>query len=129
MMRRCQRVDDRGEVTSTVVMVPLAMLLFLVAVQVALTLHARSVLSAAAQDYVRAVQTEDPGSGEDAANAVLAGSTQLFSSRPGIDASIGADVVGVTITGTVMSLVPGWSPEVTGSAEGATERFRPPSQR
>lgn len=123
------RGGDRGEVASTVVMVPLAMLLFLVAVQIALTFHARSVLSAAAQDYVRAVQTEQPGSGEAAAANVLSGSTHLFTSTPAMAPTTGGDVVSVTITGQVKSVVPGWSPEVTATAEGAAERFRPPSER
>ena len=121
--------DDRGEITSTVIMVPLMLLLFLFAVQTALAFHARSVLSAAAQDYVRAVQAEDPGSGEAAANALLSGSAGLFVSTPAIQPSTGGDVVGVTIRGQVKSLIPGWSPEVSGSAEGAAERFRPPDQR
>lgn len=110
-------------------MVPVAMLLFLVAVQAALTFHARSVLSAAAQDYVRAVQTEDPGSGPEAAANVLAGSSGLFTATPSIDSNVGGDVVSVTISAEVKSLIVGWSPEVTASAEGAAERFRPPSDR
>ena len=121
--------DERGEITSTVIMVPVALLLFLFAVQTALTFHARSVLSAAAQDYVRAVQAEDPGSGEAAANALLTEAAGLFTASPGIEATTGGDVIGVTIRGQVKSLIPGWSPQVTGSAEGAAERFRPPDQR
>lgn len=105
------------------------MLLFLFAVQAALTLHARSIASAAAQDWLRAVQTEVPGSGDAAAAAVLAGSGGLFAAPPTIAGTNSGDVVSVVVTGQVTSVVPFWSPKVTARAEGAAERFRPPAQR
>lgn len=110
-------------------MVVVAMALFLLAVQAALTFHARSVLSAAAQDYVRAEQTESGGGGAQAAAAILAGSGGLFVGSPAIVPTTGPQTVEVTISGQVASLVPGWSPSVTATASGAAERFRPPGDR
>jgi len=121
--------DERGELTSTVVLVVVAMSLFLLAVQAALTFHARSVLSAAAQDYVRAEQTETGGGGAQAAAAILAGSDGLFAGSPSIVPHTGPQTVEVTISAQVASLVPGWSPQVTATASGAAERFRPPGDR
>lgn len=121
--------DDRGEVASTVVMVVVAMSMFLLAVQAALTFHARSVLSAAAQDYVRAVQTETGGDGAEAAAAILAGSEGLFVVSPSIVPSVGVDTVAVTISAEVKSVLPGWSPHISATAAGATERFRAPPER
>jgi len=129
MRGRRRLADERGEIASTVVMVVVTMSLFLLAVQAALTFHARSVLSAAAQDYVRAVQTEAGGGGAEAAAAILSGSDGLFVSSPSILPSLGPDTVEVTISAQVTSVLPGWSPQVTATAAGATERFRAPTDR
>ena len=49
---------ERGEVTTTVLVLPLAMLLIFVVVQAALVFHAQALIDAAAQEGAQAGQSE-----------------------------------------------------------------------
>lgn len=109
-------------------MVPTALILVFIVIQAALTFHAKSVITAAAQDYVRAVQIEHPGSGDAAASAALAGSERLFAAPPSIVATETAGTIAVQITASVVSVVPGWAPTVQASVSGPREVFRPTGQ-
>ena len=108
----------------------LATVMVFFVIQVALLFHARSVVSAAAQDGVRAAQVENAtaADAQSAASQILGGSTALLN-----NASIAVDQSGefvtVTVTAVVTPVVFGMSGPVTASASGVIERFRPQSER
>ncbi len=114
----------------TVILTPVLLLLVFVVVQAALIFHARSVVSAAAQDATRAAQVEDStgGAGAPAAQQTLDGSSNLLSDVS-ITVNRGANEVDTLITAQVTSVVPFWKPTVTGSASGPVERFRTQAER
>jgi Flp pilus assembly protein TadG len=113
-----------------VILAPLTVFLVMFVVQIGLVYHGRSVLSAAAQDALRAAQTEGSGSGDgyQAADRLLAGSDDMLTNRS-VSVSRGVDMVTVTISADIPSLVPFWSGGVTATASGPTERFRPEAER
>jgi Flp pilus assembly protein TadG len=122
--RRRFRGDD-GDVGPWAVMTPLAVGLVMLVLQIGITYHAKSVVTAAAQDGARAAQHEH-GSADDAHAAVdqLLGSDRGLLRTVGVDVDRGADTVAVTVTAEVSSLVPLWKPTVTATVQGPVERFR-----
>lgn len=116
---------ERGEVTTTVLLVPIAMTLILVVVQAALVFHAQAIVDAAAQDGALA------GQGESGAEAVARTAVQsVIGTNAGnllsdIDVSAHADPsrFSVTVRATVKSLIPGYSPTVSSTAVGPREAF------
>lgn len=126
--REHQRGRDRGEVTATVVMVPVILLATLFVVQFGLAYYARSVLAGATQDGAAAGARHDSGTGdataltddriEESAGALL----DSHSSR----ASIDAQAVTVTAEGKVVSLLPFLgSITVRASSSATVEQFHP----
>lgn len=122
---------ERGEVTTTVLVVPIAMLSILVVVQAALVFHAQALVDAAAQDGAQA------GQGESAAEAAIhsavrsvvgASAGNLLSN---VDVSVQADLVrlSVTVQAKVKSLIPGFRPTVSSTAAGPREIFIPAHRR
>lgn len=122
--------DDRGDVTATVIVVSLASIMVFFVIQVALLFHARSVVSAAAQDGVRAAQVENATSqdAQDAAQQILSGSAALLDNES-VQVVPSGEFVTVTVTANVTPVVFGLSGPVTASASGVVERFRPQSER
>ena len=122
--------DENGEVTSTVIIMVVVIALFLTAVQAALIFHARSVVTAAAQDAARATQAEhgSTSDGTAAANAILSGSTGLLT-NPTVTVDRGTDTVSVSVESDVVSVVPFWNAHVRGDASGPIERFRSEAER
>lgn len=110
--------------TTTVVLVPVVLCLLLVVVQAALVFHARSTVTAAVTDAVRATQLEGATTADGHAVAAqllddtLLNGTTIVVERVGGRAS-------VHIAAHVTSLIPGWDPTVSANAEGPTEEFRP----
>lgn len=109
---------------------PVLLALVLVAVQAALVFHARSVVTAAAQDAARAAQRElgTEADGRAAAAALLGPSDQLLVA-PSVVVERSADTVTVSVDSEVTSVVPFWTPSVHGSASGPVERFRNEAER
>ena len=118
---------ERGEVTTTVLAMPIAMLLILVVVQAALVFHAQALVDAAAQDGVEA------GQGKPADEAAIHSTVQsIFDGSAGnllsnVDVYVQAESarLSVTVQATVKSLIPGYSPTVSSTAAGPREVFVP----
>ncbi len=122
--------DERGDVVEAVVLTPLILLLVLLVIQGALIFHARSVVTAAAQDATRAAQVENGtgAAGQAAGGQILAGSANLLINES-ISVNRGVDQVTTTVTAQVTSLVPFWNPTVESVVVGPVERFRPENER
>ena len=121
--------DERGEVSSAVILTPIVMLIFMLCVQGALVFHARTLVQTAAQDAARATQVET-GTIADGQAAASQWVTEGGLLR-GVDVTItrGATQVNVTVSSGVQSLVPFWDPTVTATVEGPVEVFRPEGER
>lgn len=116
--------------SSFVVVIPAAFLAFFFVIQVALVFHARSVVSAAAQDGLRAAQAENATDQDarDATAQILAGSAGLLSDET-VVVSRSGEFVTVQVSAKVSSVALGLEGPVTASASGVRERFRPQSER
>ena len=117
---------DRGEVTATVAMLPVVLVALLFVVQFGLTYYARQALAGATQDGAAAAARLDAsvGEGEVLAESLIgeAGGALLDS----YDASVTSDgdVVTVSATGEVVSLLPFFgSLTVEASASASIESF------
>lgn len=121
---------DRGDVAPLVVVTPIMVFMVMLVIQMGLYFHARSVMSAAAQDAARTAQ-HDNGSVADAylaADQILAGSGSLVRNQS-VAVNQTETEVTVTIAGEVTSLVPFWQAQVSVAASGPRENFRPESDR
>lgn len=121
---------DRGDVVEAVILTPLLLLMVFMVIQGALIFHARSVVTAAAQDATRAAQLENStgAAGQAAGAQILAGSSNLLINER-ITVNRGADEVTTVVEAEVTSLVPLWSPTVRATVTGPVERFRPENER
>ena len=118
---------DRGEVTSTVFVMPVFLFMLLVVVQMALSWHAKTMVEAAASDALAATQV-DGGSeqaGVDTANGLLAGSTNHLLTELEITVDRRAQTTDVVVRARVTNVVPLVPIYVNAAASGPTERFRP----
>lgn len=109
-------------------MLPVVIFVVLVAVQTAVGFHARQLVSAAAQDGLRAAQERGagPDAGRVAAEGLLAGETSGFLAGPEVSVTPGSGgTVAVTASGTVLSVVPFLAWEVSVTEVGPVEEFRP----
>lgn len=122
--------DDRGDIVPLTIVIGLATVMVFFVIQVALLFHARSVVTAAAQDGVRAAQVENAtaADAQAAASQVLAGSSALLNNET-VDVTTSGEFVTVTVTADVSSVALGLTGPVTASASGVIERFRPQSGR
>ena len=121
---------DRGDVGPLVVVTPVMVMVVMLVIQMGLYYHARSVMSAAAQDGARAYQNEN-GTDTDArfaANQILNGSGSLLENEL-IAVSASGSLVTVTITAQVTSLIPFFDGTVAVEASGAREGFTSESTR
>ena len=122
---------ERGEVPTTVLVVPIAMLLIFVVVQAALVFHAQALVDAAAQDGALAGQgvlgTEEAV--HSAVHSVIGNSAGNLLSN--VDVSVQAIPwrMSVTVQATVKSLIPGYSPTVFSTSAGPREVFVPEHRR
>jgi len=99
-------------------------------IQMGLFFHARSVMSAAAQDGARAYQNEN-GTASDAqfaANQILVGSANLLENES-VTVSATGSMVTVIITARVTSLIPAFGADIAVEASGPREGFTPESGR
>lgn len=121
---------ERGSVSiEMVILFPLALTLIFLAVQGAVYYHGRTVAMASAQQGARdaAAKGATDGEGQEAALA--------FARRVGGDGVLGSptvtvdrseDSVTVTVTGTTLSVIPGWDPEVVQSSTRPLEDYTAP---
>ena len=122
---------ERGDVTPMVILTPVAVFLVLWVIQMGLYFHARSVMSAAAQDGARAAQVENatPDDAVSAANQILVGSQNLLLNET-VAVDSGLDDVTVTVTADINNILPFWGGgQITATASGPIERFRPEAER
>lgn len=121
--------DERGSLTlEASILFPALLAIMLVGTQTAMWFHARSVAIGAAADGARAQSLERAVDGDGQAAAL-----EFVSQAGGEDVlrGVGASSrrsptsVSVTVTGSSMSLVPGWNPSVEQSATVPLERVTP----
>ncbi|HWL44551.1 MAG TPA: TadE/TadG family type IV pilus assembly protein [Ilumatobacter sp.] len=119
---------DRGEVTVTVISIPVILLAMLLAVQVGLAYHSRRVVSGSVQDGATsaAMLGSTPEQGVAIAEGLIAGSAGNLLSSTTVTGDRTGDVVTVRATGTVVKVFPLF-PTFTASASfsATVERFRP----
>jgi Flp pilus assembly protein TadG len=119
--------SERGSASiQMVLLLPVLFTVMFLGMQAALFYHARSVAIAAAQEGARASSVEDGSGGAGAAAAAsfvaaAGGDDVLKGAR--ISSSRTAQVATVTVTGTSLSVIPGWSPSVRQSATAPVERI------
>ena len=118
--------SDRGAVTvQIVVLLPALFLLMFTGMQAALIYHGRTVALAAAQEGARvaAVMSATAQAGDSAAAQFLASAGgQDVLREVSVSTTRDATVARVTVTGTTLSVVPGWSPVITQSAAAPLEQ-------
>lgn len=129
--RRPRGRDDCGEVTTTTLVFPALLFVILVSVQFALAYHAKSVLTAAAQDGTRAAQAygATPSEGQRVAADFVQQNGSRLVDGVAVDVAADADAVTVRVRGQVASVVPGLRLTVEGRASGPVERFRSEAER
>ncbi len=121
--------DERGEISSAVILTPIVMLTFMLCVQGAMVFHARTLIQTAAQDAARATQVETGTTADGQAAAARWVQDGGLLRDVNVTVTRGATQVNVTVTSGVQSLVPFWTPTVTATVQGPVEVFRPQSER
>jgi len=105
---------------------PLLFMLLFAGVQGAMFYHARSVAIGAAQEGARAAaaQTGTTGHGHTAAAAFLeaAGGEDVLNGAT-VQVTRTATTVTARVSGTIMSVIPGWSPTVSSQVAVPVERL------
>ena len=127
--------DERGTSTASfVILFPLFLFMFMGLVQWGLYFHARSQVSAAAQDAARATQGVDgtPEDGRAVATSLLADATRSgLLENLAIDVSRTDGIVRAEVAADVRVLVPlpGFEVHVRGVSQGDAEEFEPEPER
>ena len=122
---------ERGEVTTTVLTLPIAMFLILVIVQAALVFHAQAIVDAATQDGALAGQGES-GTEEVARTAVqsvIGTSAGNLLSDVEVSVHTSSSLFSVTVQASVKSLIPGYTPTISSTAGGPREIFIPEKRK
>ena len=110
-----------------VIIFPTFLLLLFLAVQVALFYYAGTIATAAARDGAAAAAAED-GTGSDGIAAARSSARNLsgdWLSGIAVRGNRGPERATITVTGTSLSLIPGWDPTVVKSATAPVERIVP----
>src|SRR5215216_5743629 len=119
--------SERGSTSvQMVILMPVLFSVMFLGLQAALFYHARTVAIAAAQEGARAAGSETGSAPEG-----IAAAAAFIAAAGGADVIEGASVSGrrsaatatVTVSGTSLSVLPGWSPRVTQSATMPVERL------
>ncbi|ABS06107.1 TadE family protein (plasmid) [Kineococcus radiotolerans SRS30216 = ATCC BAA-149] len=123
------RDQTKGEEGSTavelVILTPLMFLLVLLIVQFALFLHARQVVTAAAEQGVRSERLSRAGGGEGAQTALAFAARVGGKAVTGVNARVarGADAVTVNVSGEGQSIIPWMHLTVTGTSSGSIDQW------
>ena len=120
------RADERGSASvELVVLMPLLLLILFSGVQGAVYYHASTLALAAAQEGARAAARENAtlAAGTSAATAFVTDTAGDSLSSVAITGSRTAVTVTITVRGSSLSLVPGWTPTVESSASLPVERI------
>ena len=116
--------SERGDTTvQSVALVPLTLLLIFAIIQFAVAWYAKSALTAAAEDGLRAAQTNTTTATAAASQSATANAGFVDQLR--ITDTTTADRLTVTVRGVVPGAFPGLHWTITGTATGPLEQFRP----
>ena len=128
-MRRRKR-DERGasSLAQVVLTAPALLFLLMLVVQFGLMFHARNVAEQAAQEGAAAARRFDGTQAQARAEALqlLANVGEGTLKNRAVTATRTGDNATVTVTGTVVAVVPGFSLQVSESASGPVEKYVPP---
>jgi Flp pilus assembly protein TadG len=114
---------ERGDATvQAVALVPLTMLLLFAIIQFAVAWYAKTALTAAAEDGLRAAQINHIS--PEAAARDSAKMNAGFVDGVSTTSTVGVDRITVTIRGKVPAAFPGFQWTITGTASGPAETFR-----
>jgi hypothetical protein len=118
--------DEGSSIVEAVIVVPVVMLLLLVAVQVALWMHAAQVVQLAASEGDRSARSIDggPSAGIASAQAVVDGAGSDVTSPSVAVSVLPGDSEWLQVSGRATSVVPGLSFAVSASAIGPIQEFR-----
>lgn len=128
--RRTRRGEHGETMTQTVIIAPVLFTLIMTIIQFALFAHAQNVAEAAAQEGVAAARqfgsTESAGTAK--ASDALASLGPKMLTEHAVNVNRSATTVTVTVTGQVLSLVPGYHPHISQTASGPVERYVAPKR-
>lgn len=109
-----------------VILMPALFLMMFVGMQAALVYHGRTVALAAASEGARAAAAEAAtvGAGQDAAEAFIAsaGGEDVLGDVI-VTTTPGTTTITVVVSGTTLSVVPGWVPRIVQSTSASIERL------
>lgn len=121
----CRRRDDRGVgAPEFIIVMPVVMLIFLMLVQWSVQLYNDRIVHAAAREAAVDAASWDgtEAAGQQTAKEYLADSGSDLSNTS-VRINVGATEVTVTVSGDVMTLVPGMTKRVSATATVPRERF------
>lgn len=120
---RRRGIGERGDATvQAVALVPLTMLLLFAIIQFAVAWCAKTALTAAAEDGLRAAQINHVS--PELAARDSAQMNAGFVDGVSTTSTVGVDWITVTIRGRVPAAFPGFQWTITGTASGPAETFR-----
>ncbi len=109
-----------------VVLMPVLFTLMFLGMQAAMIYHGRTVAIAAAQEGARAAAAQNASAeaGQSAAAAFVAAAGGEGTLRSvTVTSNRTATTATVVVTGTTLSVIPGWTPSITQSASAPVERL------
>lgn len=120
------RAENGSASLQVVLAAPALVMMVMLVFQFALYEHASNVVTAAAQHGATAAQSEQStaAAGEAEARRFLGRADRGLLRDPRVEVGRSAEGSRVVVRATVVSLVPGFTFEVRGVADGPTERFR-----
>lgn len=133
MKRQVQRAGDHDErgamsLAQVVITAPALLFLLMLIVQFGLMFHARNIAEQAAQEGAAVARRFDgtTAQGREKALQLLTSVGEGTLKNRDVTANRTADTATITVTGTVVSVVPGFSLSVSESASGPVEKYVPP---
>lgn len=124
--------DERGatSVAQMVIATPALLLGLMMIIQAGLYFHARNVAEQAAQAGAASARAYDgsAAAADERTQRYLSSINEKVLRNRSVTAQRGAESASVTVTGTVMTLVPGLTLTVEESATGPVERYVPPAE-
>ena len=119
------RRSERGDITaSNVIIIPLVMLLCFAVIQYAVAWHAKNALNAAAEDGLRAAQTNTLIDPSVVAQTSLNTNAAFIANVAVVQRTPAPGRLTITVTGNVVGPFPGLTWSLTGQATGPVETFR-----
>ncbi len=124
---RCGRANDGSAVVESVLIVPVAMVVLLLAVQACLWAHAATLVQGAAGSGEQAaiVVGGTPSAGAHEAQAVLATTASQVVQNPSVEVrSLPGDLIEVRVSGTAEPIIPWLRLPVSATQIGVRQEFR-----